>query len=319
MANKTVEQQITDNDSSLTNINNALDSYNNPNYPDIPFYQYTPQNQSTITDSWKVNSALADTYKQLNVTKESLRKAQSSREEKKALEQAVASNAILADIMAQKKSMPEIDTKTRIVEINNKDFRDKQTLINRLMYVIYFIIYSIALGATMAAGFITIRMVSIAFLLGLIFLIFSLIISGNFWKTYGDTSMLIAKGITKGVVETVAPIKKCPDRCLTKNTFAKHKLNFLDASYSTYDPICTSKGSNVDSQYPYDYNDNDQEDSRNFNDCNIGKLEKCKDNRPKSYMCKWNLGTLPEDEPEYLSSSIPCHNYSNRVEVQNSS
>jgi hypothetical protein len=131
--------------------------------------------------------------------------------------------------------------------------------------------------------------------------------------------MLIAKGITKGVVETVAPIKKCPDRCLTKNTFAKHKLNFLDASYSTYDPICTSKGSNVDSQYPYDYNDNDQEDSRNFNDCNIGKLEKCKDNRPKSYMCKWNLGTLPEDEPEYLSSSIPCHNYSNRVEVQNSS
>ena len=318
MNNKTVEQQITDNDSSLTNINNALNSYNNPNYPDIPFNQYTSQNQNTITDSWKVDNALADTYKQLNVTKESLRKAQYSREEKKALEQAVSSNAILADIMAQKRLMPEIDTKTRIAEINDKDFRDKQTLINRLMYIIYFIIYSIALGVAMAAGFITIRMVSIAFLLGLIFLIFSLIRSENFWKTYGDTSMSIAKGITKGVVETVAPIKKCPDRCITKNTFAKHKLNFLDASYSKYDPICTSKGSNVDIQYPYDYN-NDQEDSRNFNDCDIGKIENCKDNRPKSYMCKWNLGTLPDDEPEYLNSSLPCHNYTNRVNVQNSS
>jgi hypothetical protein len=316
MANKSVEQQITDNDSSLTTINNALNSYNNPNYPDIPFNQYTTQHQNTITDSWKVDNTLADTYKQLNITKESLRKAQYSREEKKALEQAVASNAVLADIMSQKRRMPEIDTKTRIVEINNKNFRDKQVLINRLMYIIYFIIFSIALGASMAAGFITIRIVSIAFLIGLIILIIALISSDNFLKTYGDTSMSIAKGITKDVVEIVAPIKTCPDRCITKNTFEKYKSNFLDSSNSTYDPICTSKGSNVNSQYPYD---NYIEDNKNFDDCDIGKLENCKDNRPKSYMCKWNLGTPTDGDPEYLSSSIPCHNYPNRVEVQNSS
>ena len=183
------------------------------------------QAQNIIKNYWKANNTLADTYKQLNITKETLRKAEYSNEEKKALEQAVASDKVIGDIMV-KKSIPEIDTKTRIVEINNTEFRDKQTLINRLMYFIYFIIYSIALGAAIAANLVSIRTISIAFLIGLIFLIFSLFSSDSFLKTYGDTSMSIAKGITKGAIETVAPIKKCPDRCVTKNTFEKYKLNF---------------------------------------------------------------------------------------------
>ena len=227
MSNKTVEEQIIDNDNSLNNINNSLNSYDNPDYPDVPFNQYTLNDQNTITNSWEVYGALSDTYKQLNITTENLKKSEYLMEEKKALEEAVTSNSILVDIISKKKKKPYIDTKTRIIEINNTDFRNKQNLINKMMYIIYFILYSIALIVSITVKLLSFQTGGIAFLLGLLLLIIILIRTGSVVNTYGTTSNNITKNISKNIIDTIAPIKKCPPRCVTKNPFEDYKMNFV--------------------------------------------------------------------------------------------
>lgn len=87
------------------------------------------------------------------------------------------------------------------------------------MYVIYFILYSIALGLALASGVISIRFLSYSFSIGLIYLIYALFTSGSFLKIYGDVSMGVAKGITKEIVTNIAPRKKCPARCVNKKNY----------------------------------------------------------------------------------------------------
>ena len=193
------EQKIETNNTLLNNLANEINSFE-PNSL-ISVNNYTPGHQEAITTSWKANYSLADTYKQLNITTESLKKAQYIDEEKESLKSALTNATKITDLMGKKNKMPQIDTKTRIIEINNKDFREKQILINRLMYLIYFIIYSVALGSAFAIGVISLQTLSIMFLIGLILLIYMFIISGNSEKTYTNT---------------VISEKKCPNKCSKK-------------------------------------------------------------------------------------------------------
>jgi hypothetical protein len=198
-----IEQKLT---TDITNNNIALNDLGailNSSEPNLLVEQptYTSEHQNAITTSWKANYSLADTYKQLNITTESLKKAHYRDEEKKSLKSALTNAKIITDLMEKKNKMPQIDTKTRIIEINNKDFREKQILINRLMYLIYFIIYSIALSSAFAIRLISLQTLSIMFLIGLILLIYMFIISGNSEKTYTNT---------------VISEKKCPNKCSKK-------------------------------------------------------------------------------------------------------
>jgi hypothetical protein len=194
-----VEQQISLNNNSIQTINDTQISFK-PNSL-VQINKYTPEHQNAITTSWKANYSLADTYKQLNITTESLKKAHYVDEEKESLKSASNNYTIITNLMEKKNKIPQIDTKTRIIEINNKDFREKQILINRLMYLIYFIIYSVALGSAFAIGIISLKTLSIMFLIGLILLIYMFIISGNSEKTFTNT---------------VISEKKCPNKCSKK-------------------------------------------------------------------------------------------------------
>ena len=133
------------------------------------------------------------------------------------LQKAVLSDNQLTYIIQN--SIPETDTKTRIIDINDQEFRNKELLINRLTYIIYFIIYLIGLGAGIATGVITMRILGIGFIIGIIVLIYALFMSAGFWKIYGDTSIGIAKGITK----SVTPSNKC--QC-----YETHKASFPETS-----------------------------------------------------------------------------------------
>lgn len=333
---QTLEEHMTtdDNNASLASIRGQLNSYkNDPKVPSTQFNYVTPAEQKAAATSWKVGSAIAKSQKLVNSSREALRKAHYAHLEKGALAQAISNNVTVADVLSKKRSMPIINTKARISEINNTNFRQKQVLVSRLMYVIFFILYAIGLGVALASGFLTMRMLTVAFGLGLLYLVYSLLSAGSFWKTYGDVSMGIVKGGVKEVVTTVGPVKKCPARCRKVRSYAKHVLDFDDDDVNNnvdkYKPICSKQAGEGDDIYPYDYDYDDIEsDSRNFRDCQIGRFDPafddsgkqisgCKDDRQLSFVCKWNMGTRPDDEPEYLNSSVPCHHYLNRVEVQN--
>ena len=161
-----------------------------------------------------MNSILPDLHKKNKL----LINANIAKNQEELLQKAVLSDNQLTDIIT--KSRPEIDTKTRIIDINNQEFRNKELLINRLTYIIYFIIYLIGLGAGIATSAISIRMLVIGFLIGVLCLLYALFMSAGFWKIYGDTSIGIAKGITKSVID---PSNKC--QC-----YETHKSSFPESS-----------------------------------------------------------------------------------------
>jgi hypothetical protein len=315
-----LNKNIVDNNNiELGKIRDSLLQYKkDPDYPENKFNYDDKNNEELMLNSWKAASTIADHHKLLNITQELSKKAKASDDEIKALEEAVSNNIVIANILKAQKQTPLLNTKERISEINNDNFREKENLVNRLIYIIYFILFSIGLGIALASGVISMKMLGGAFFIGLLYLIYALLSASSFWKEYGDLSMGIAKGAVKEVITTIGPIKKCPDRCDKKTSYEKYKLNFLD-SVDKYEPICGKGGSKfINKLSPYDYTyDEIEADSKNFQDCNIGKLEGCKDNRSQSFLCKWNSDIRPKNEPEYLNSSISCDNYLNRVNVLN--
>lgn len=120
--------------------------------------------------------------------------------------------------------LPNVSEKIRIAEINNKAFLEKQLLVNRLMYVIFFILYSIILGVFLGLKVISKQTLVITFCIGVVYLLYSLFSSTKFLKLYGDISMDIAKGATKGLVSIVGDIKECPADCVLHK---KHKKVYV--------------------------------------------------------------------------------------------
>ena len=118
------------------------------------------------------------------------------------------------DNMRKKLTNQNINEKARISEINNQDFLKKQLLVNRLMYIIFFILYIILLGVFVSLKVISKQTLTIAFVIGIIYLIYSMFSSTKFLKLYGDVSMDIAKGATKGFIQLAGDLKKCPAECV---------------------------------------------------------------------------------------------------------
>lgn len=206
-----------DNNKTLTSIRNTLDNYKSTDFlPKSNILISTPEEQQAIESSWDVGKALSKSYKLINSSQQSLQKAKYARQEKKTLENAILNDKILKKSLKKQDEIPYLHSKERLSEINNDAFRQKQLTVTRLMYIIYFILYSIGLGLAMASGFITLRILTIGFIIGLLYLIYSILVSKSFWKEYGDTSMGVAKGTVKDAITTVGPIKKCPKRCVVK-------------------------------------------------------------------------------------------------------
>jgi len=120
--------------------------------------------------------------------------------------------------------LPNVSEKIRIAEINNKAFLEKQLLVNRLMYIIFFILYSIILGVFLGLKIISKQTLVITFCIGVVYLVYSLFSSTKFLKLYGDISMDIAKGATKGLITIVGDIEECPADCVLHK---KHKKVYV--------------------------------------------------------------------------------------------
>ena len=117
-------------------------------------------------------------------------------------------------ILLLSRHLQNTDVKKRIYEINNEDYRKKKILINRLKYLIYFILCSIALGLCIVMKIISVKTFAISFGIVLIVILYTFITSEKFIKAYGSESEKIAKGLVKGYFD-VFPYK-CPDNCSKK-------------------------------------------------------------------------------------------------------
>ena len=73
------------------------------------------------------------------------------------LEDAIHKNEIVNRHLKKTLSSNDTSSKARISEINNDSFRDKQELVSKLIYIVYFILFSIGLGISVITGMITFR------------------------------------------------------------------------------------------------------------------------------------------------------------------
>lgn len=313
-----LEEHMTNND-SLKSIQKELNNPLNNGIVNNLNLNLTPEEQNIIITDRDISKKIADNNKLLNSSNELIKKAKYVHGEKKTLENAISNNITLANSLSKQRSMPFINSKERLSEINNNEFRKKQKLVNRLIYIIYFILFSIGLGFAMAVGFITVRILGIVFIIGLLILLYFLIVSESFWKTYGDFTMGLAKEAVKEVVKTVGPVKKCPDRCNTKVPYYG-KINKIlrtdsDENDST---MCTKKQYEDDIVAPYEYNYLQSDiNNKDYRDCDIGQYGTCKDDRETSFVCKLENGVNDDNRQEYIKSSVPCSFYNNRVNVKN--
>lgn len=143
------------------------------------------------------------------------------------LEDAIHKNEIVNRHLKKTLSSNDTSSKARISEINNDSFRDKQELVSKLIYIVYFILFSIGLGISVITGMITFRTLNILFIVSLVVLAMALMRRKSFWKLYGDLSMKTAKGVTKDFISVAGPVKRCPKRC-RKKTYENYKNQFSD-------------------------------------------------------------------------------------------
>ena len=68
-------------------------------------------------------------------------------------------------------------------------------MVNKLIYIIYFMLFSIGLGISVTTGMISFRTLNILFVVSLVVLTMALLRTQSFWKMYGDLSM---EGTLKG-------------------------------------------------------------------------------------------------------------------------
>lgn len=141
------------------------------------------------------------------------------------LENAIRKNEIVNRHLEKSLNSQNVSSKTRVSEINNQSFREKQEMVNKLIYIIYFMLFSIGLGISVTTGMISFKTLNILFVVSLVILAMALLRMQSFWKTYGDLSMKAAKGTTKEIIQLVAPQKKCPKRCVKKD-FNSFKESF---------------------------------------------------------------------------------------------
>lgn len=197
---------------------------------------------SEINQGWKVAEKTSDIQKLINNTVDLSRQLKQATQEKRALESAVLANQKNVEILnsSRIKKNEAHKTKIKLSEINNTSYREKETLVNRLMYVIYFILYAVGLGVAVATGLISKRVLGIAFSLGFVGLLFALFTSGPFLKAYGELSMGAVKGAVGEVIQVVGPVKTCPDECVV------HDSTGNTGTPSSYAPGTITRGPDKD-------------------------------------------------------------------------
>lgn len=225
-----------------------------------------------INYNWDLSGSLADTHKKFNETSEKIQLARNAENEMMALKQTINNNIHVADYLSDKKQFPNINTKSQIININNNEFKEKQILVNRLIYIINFILFSIGLGILLVLNVITFRFLGIMFFIGFLLLLYTLFTSGSFLRAYGETSTKIAKEITKDVIDIAAPQKTCPSECQPKRKiYANPNFDTINRK-NKYNKICNNNNINYINyaKYkPYEY-DKYETNENDYKDCEIG-------------------------------------------------
>lgn len=283
-----------------------------------------PQEDVHYQNKFDLDSAVANAHKYSTATKDTLRQLEVARQEDEVLKTLIRRNNDIAKMVYnanEGRQRPHLDRRSRIIDINLNAYREKKSLVNRLVYVVYFLIFALAIGASVMVGVITTRTAGISMLLGVVALFVVAYMGGpssdvdpdnySFLKTYGDFSMGVAKGATKEFIDLVAPMKTCPPRC-------KKKLSHSQAvekerkRRGECDPSRDLDCPSIDQDLmPYDYKINDPAKASKF--FAKGKFDQI-DDTGKPFTCVWSgdQKLRPSYEPHVIRSSIPCSYYENR-------
>lgn len=216
-----ISKNVTNIETSLTNqdknVNDILNQANIFQKRASVFLKEQKENPN----NFDLDILLADTQKYINSAKQALMDFYISKQEEKALQNAIQQSEIIKSAILQDKNNKKdiIDTKSKIVNINMDAYREKTSMINKLIYIIYYIIFAIAMGLALVMGFIELRVFVISLIAGLIYLIYYSRnnTGGNIFQEYGGFADDTAKGFVKDIIDVVAPMKKCPKRCRKKN------------------------------------------------------------------------------------------------------
>jgi hypothetical protein len=173
---------------------------------------------STLNKEFEKDAALADAEKLYNHANENVNMLKLAQLEKQALNKVLSSNFVKAkDLITQKNKNIEkvLEEKKRIIEINEDSYFQKKNLIEKLSYLIYFILLAIALGLATAAGIISFRNLGYFLLFSLLVVTYFIFEKGNVLQKYGDFSDSTVKSVTRDFIK-ILPEKKCPKRCVKK-------------------------------------------------------------------------------------------------------
>jgi hypothetical protein len=278
-----VEGRITNQDSQMANLRGLsadLVSDISQLFSQKEGFDNTAQYASASADLTKLNNNAGDTYETYSTTKT----------EDAALADALDGSQRMADLLytaSQPLTDSTINTKTRLIAINQAAFEQKRTLVTRLSFLIYFMLYGIVVGVATAVGVISTRALGVMLLLGMVSLTVGLFMQEDFWKTYGDLSMEAAKGATRQFIKVAAPIKECPPRCVRKGPPIP-----TDGTGDDGGPWTAKLG-----VMPYDYKVDDPGAANSFFRRTTNK-----------YRCK-----RMDDGTDVIDSDIPCNYYVDRT------
>ena len=150
--------QILVNNNELGKIRDSISQYNkNTDNSENKFIYSDKKNEDLMLNNWKESK----NQKIINSRDELSRQDKYTNDEIKTLKEAVSNNVVIANILESQRQMPLMTTKQRISEINDNSFREKEILVNKLIYIIYFILFSIGLAIALVSGMISIRILVI--------------------------------------------------------------------------------------------------------------------------------------------------------------
>lgn len=217
----------------------------------------------------------------------------------KTMQDAANINTLSAEALygVRQKLQNNIENKSQIIYMNNDAAKNKEAAIRSLAIAIYFLLYMIGIGVALATNVVSFRTVAYLFFAGLLLAAVLILMSGGFFKSYGDYSIDIAKGGVRGLIDVFGEEKSCPKRCVRKGeTIGKGPIAPCDAD----DDTCWlgKRGDMPGSQFR---DDRPFQMKKFFRD-----LDPHKDpTRP--HTCVWTGNDCPPDNlPVKFDSEYPC-------------
>jgi len=204
---KTIQDQVKDFVSKYGDYDNQLQKY----------YVSDEEKQKRLSQQ-KYNTNLANSRKLKNQRYNALNNLRDKKRYERYLKNAVNLNKKREKMYLNKlNKLSMYPTKTQMIRINREEYELKNFRILQITSFIYFLLFNIFISLFFKLGFISKKTFIGIFFITLIYLFVYIYSNKPFLQVYGEFSDDTLKSSIGGVVQSLGPIKNCPDECSSKN------------------------------------------------------------------------------------------------------